>query len=90
MEFFNALTRPELLQTTQALLPKHRERLYPPTVVLSMFMRQALDGTDISMPDTPENQEHDPQHPGSWSGVPIGAIGPGDLPDPLVPHRIWR
>lgn len=43
MEFFNVLTSPELLQTTEALLPKHRERLYPPTVVLSMFMRQALE-----------------------------------------------
>ena len=26
-EFFNLLTSPELLQTTEALLPKHRERL---------------------------------------------------------------
>jgi hypothetical protein len=43
VEFFNVLTSPELLQTTQALFPKHRERLYPPTVVLSMFMRQALE-----------------------------------------------
>lgn len=43
VEFFNLLTSPELLQTTEALLPEHRERLYPPTVVLSMFMRQALE-----------------------------------------------
>ena len=28
---------------TEAHLPEHRERLYPPTVTLSMFMRQALD-----------------------------------------------
>ena len=41
-EFFNVLTSPELLQTTDALLPEHRERLYPPTVTLSMFMRQVL------------------------------------------------
>ena len=41
--FFNVLTSPELLQTTEAHLPKHRERLYPPTVALSMFMRQVLD-----------------------------------------------
>ena len=40
VEFFNVLTSPELLQTTEALLPEHRERLYPPTVTLSMFMRQ--------------------------------------------------
>ena len=70
MEFFNVLTSPELLQTTEALLPKHRERLYPPTVVLSMFMRQALDGTGISMPDTPENQEHYPQLSTQAPGVP--------------------
>jgi hypothetical protein len=43
VEFFNVLTSPELLQTTEALLPEHRERLYPPTVVLSMFMRQVLE-----------------------------------------------
>ena len=43
VEFFNVLTSPELLQTTEAVLPKHRERLYPPTVALSMFMRQVLE-----------------------------------------------
>jgi hypothetical protein len=43
VEFFNLLTSPELLQTTEALLPKHRERLYPPTVTLSMFIRQVLE-----------------------------------------------
>lgn len=41
--FFNLLTGPELLEVTEAQLPQHRERLYPPTVTLSMFMRQALD-----------------------------------------------
>lgn len=43
VEFFNILTSPELLETTEALLPEHRERLYPPTVTLSMFMRQTLE-----------------------------------------------
>ena len=43
VEFFNVLTSPELLQTTEALLPEHRERLYPPTVTLSMFIRQVLE-----------------------------------------------
>ena len=43
VEFFNVLTSPQLLQTTEALLPEHRERLYPPTVALSMFMRQVLE-----------------------------------------------
>ena len=43
VEFFNVLTSPELRQTSEALLPEHRERLYPPTVTLSMFMRQVLE-----------------------------------------------
>ncbi len=43
VEFFNVLTSAELLQTTESLLPEHRERLYPPTVALSMFMRQVLE-----------------------------------------------
>ena len=47
LEFFNVLTSPELFETTEAVLPKHRERLYPPTVALSMFMRQVLEA-DVS------------------------------------------
>ena len=43
VEFFNVLTSPELLDATEAMLPAHRERLYPPTVALSMFMRQVLE-----------------------------------------------
>ena len=42
VDFFNLLTGPELLQMTDSLLPAHRERLYPPTQVLAMFMGQAL------------------------------------------------
>ena len=37
------LTRPALLERTESVLPKHRERLYPPTVALSMFMRRLLE-----------------------------------------------
>ena len=43
VDFFNVLTGPELLETTEEHLPEHRERLYPPTVTLSMFMKQALE-----------------------------------------------
>lgn len=43
MDFFNLLTGPELLEMTEALLPEHRERLYPPTQVLAMFIKQALE-----------------------------------------------
>ncbi len=42
VEFFNILTSPELLQTTEEHLPEHRERCYPPTVALSMFLMQVL------------------------------------------------
>lgn len=41
--FFNLLTSPELLDTVESLLPPHRERLYPPTETLSMFLSQALN-----------------------------------------------
>ncbi len=40
--FFNLLTGPELLDEVESLLPEHRERLFPPTETLSMFMAQAL------------------------------------------------
>ena len=40
--FFNVLTSPELLDEVEALLPEHRERLFPPTETLSMFLAQAL------------------------------------------------
>jgi hypothetical protein len=42
VDFFNLLTGPELLERTDSLLPEHRERLYPPTLALSMFMGQVL------------------------------------------------
>lgn len=40
--FFNQLTSPELLDTLESALPEHRERLFPPTETLSMFLAQAL------------------------------------------------
>ena len=43
VEFLNVLTSPEFLEVTESMLPEHRERLYPPTVTLSMFMRQVLE-----------------------------------------------
>jgi hypothetical protein len=42
-KFFNQLTSPEPLSTVEELLPDHRERLYPPTETLSMFLAQALN-----------------------------------------------
>lgn len=40
--FFNLLTGPGLLDQVESLLPRHRERLFPPTETLSMFLAQAL------------------------------------------------
>jgi hypothetical protein len=42
-KFFNLLTGSELLSTVEEHLPEHRERLYPPTETLSMFLAQALN-----------------------------------------------
>lgn len=40
--FFNLLTSPEILDVVEAQLPEHRERLYPPSLTLSLFITQAL------------------------------------------------
>jgi|TARA_B100000315_G_scaffold145453_1_gene134378 hypothetical protein len=40
--FFNLLTGPQLLETVEAQLPPHRERQYPPTMTLAMFLGQTL------------------------------------------------
>ena len=40
--FFNLLTGPELLDKVESVLPRHRERKFPPTETLSMFLCQAL------------------------------------------------
>ena len=45
--FFNLLTDETSFDQVEALLPPHRERLFPPTETLSMFMAQAL-GSDRS------------------------------------------
>jgi hypothetical protein len=60
--FLHLLTGPELRDEVDALVPEHRERLFPPTETRSMFLAQALH-TDRScqtaVKDTAE------QH---WSG----------------------
>ena len=40
--FFNLLTSEQLLNKVESLLPEHRERVFPPTETLSMFLAQAL------------------------------------------------
>ncbi len=39
---FNLLTGPQLLERVDVAPPEHRERLYPPTETLSMFVAQVL------------------------------------------------
>lgn len=40
--FFNLLTSQQLLDLVESHLPEHRERQYPPTVTLSMFLGQVM------------------------------------------------
>ena len=42
MDFFNLITGPELLETLEGLMPEYRERKFPPTVTLAMFLGQVL------------------------------------------------
>lgn len=42
LTFFNQLTSNELLHQAELYLPSHRERLFPPTETLSMFLAQAV------------------------------------------------
>jgi len=41
--FFKFLADPELLQRVESVMPKHRQRLFPPTETLSMFLAQAMN-----------------------------------------------
>ncbi len=41
--FFNLLTTPEFFGQLEEHLPEHRERLFPPTETLSMFLAQAMN-----------------------------------------------
>jgi len=40
--FFKLLTDPELLRGVESSIPKHRQRLFPPTETLSLFLSQAM------------------------------------------------
>jgi hypothetical protein len=40
--FFNLLTGPQLLECVEAHLPEHRERKFPPTATLAMFLGQVM------------------------------------------------
>ncbi|WP_150306373.1 IS4 family transposase [Pseudomonas saliphila] len=40
--FFDLLSDPKLLDSVEPLIPRHRERLFPPTETLSLFLAQAM------------------------------------------------
>ncbi len=46
VELFGVSASSELLEATESLTLEHRERRYPPTVPLSMFMRQTLEASN--------------------------------------------
>jgi hypothetical protein len=80
--FFNLLTGEDLLDDVEALLPAHRERLFPPTETLSMFLAQVLsnDGScRQAVDDAGDSTE-------AVVGVPVGlkpdstAHGAGGFP----------
>ena len=41
--FFKLLADPALLHRAESVMPKHRQRLFPPTETLSMFLAQAMN-----------------------------------------------
>jgi len=49
--FFNLLTGPKLLSIVEEQLPDHRERTYPPTATLALFLSQAMN-SDASCQNT--------------------------------------
>lgn len=70
--FFNVLTSPELLSTVEGLLPEHRERLFPPTETLSMFLTQALS-EDRSC----QKAVNDAVVKRAMGGLPLISVGTG-------------
>ena len=42
LEYFNLLTSDELAKEVQALLPDHRERVFPPIETRSLFLAQVM------------------------------------------------
>jgi hypothetical protein len=77
--FFNLLTGPQLLDRIEAGLPVHRERKFPPTETLSMFLAQVLsaDGScqqaldDVLVSGCPEPRRNGGL--GGWrTGIRVG------------------
>jgi hypothetical protein len=72
MVFFNLLTSPQLLEPLEELLPEFRERLYPPTVTLAMFLGQVL-----SADSSCQNALNRAAVNRVLSGLPAGSVNTG-------------
>jgi len=72
MVFFNLLTSPQLLGPLERLLPEFRERLYPPTVTLAMFLGQVL-----SADGSCQNAVNEAVINRLLSGLPAGSANTG-------------
>ncbi len=86
--WFNLLTSDQLLDTVESLLPEHRERQYPPTETLSLFLSQAMSA-DRSC----QNVVNQTAVERMIGGLPRVSTGTGGycrarqrLPTPLVKH----
>lgn len=67
--FFNLLTGPEFLATVEAQLPAHRERQYPPTMTLAMFLGQVM-----SADGSCQNAVDEAAVSRLLSGLPTGSV----------------
>jgi hypothetical protein len=84
--FFDLLTSPQLFSAVEKLLPEHRERKYPPTEALSMFLSQALSAdrscqnivNTIAVQRSMNGLPHNSTHTGSYCKARQR------LPQPLV------
>jgi hypothetical protein len=72
--FFKLLSDPELLRGVESSIPKHRQRLFPPTETLSMFLSQAMSAdrscqnavNDLSIKRSCEGLKPNSVHTGAY------------------------
>ena len=70
--FFNLLTSPQLLEVVEASLPEHRERDYPPTKTLWMFLGQVM-----SADGSCQNTVNEAVVTQLLSGLPVASVNTG-------------
>jgi hypothetical protein len=90
--FFNLLTGEELLDDVEALLPAHRERLFPPTETLSMFLAQVLssDGSCRQAVDDAAVKRLVAGLPECSTNTGSYCAARGRLPQAMVETLTWR